>query len=187
MTQARSLPQDEIDALLEKVGNRRHGQRNQLILQFMYWAGLRVGEVAALTIANVVERDGRVKREIRLEAHQTKGDRGRVVVLPRRLQESISIYLAGEKKSIDKPLFLSQKRVAFTADTLQGVLSCLYKSLGYDGCSSHSGRRSFLTNLAAHGVSARVLQELAGHRHLATTQRYIDVNDAMKREAVELI
>ncbi len=187
MTQARSLSQEEIDLLLDKVLGCRHGRRNQLILQLMYWAGLRVGEVAALTIGNIVEKDGRVKREIRLEAHQTKGDRGRVAVLPKRLQESIASYLNGTKHSLDKPLFLSQKRVAFTADTLQCVLASLYKSLGFDGCSSHSGRRSFLTNLAARGVSARVLQELAGHRHLATTQRYIDVNDAMKRQAVELI
>jgi integrase/recombinase XerD len=62
-----------------------------------------------------------------------------------------------------------------------------YVLAGIDDGSSHSGRRTFLTKLSIKGVSARVLQELAGHRNLATTQRYIDVNDEMKRNAIELI
>ena len=56
----------------------------------------------------------------------------------------------------------------------------------FTGATSHSGRRSFITKLASKGISARVLQELAGHKHLGTTQRYIDVNDDMLRKAVEL-
>jgi integrase/recombinase XerD len=48
-------------------------------------------------------------------------------------------------------------------------------------------RRSFITNLAARGIGVRVLAELAGHRSIAVTQKYIDVNDDMKRNAVEMI
>lgn len=58
---------------------------------------------------------------------------------------------------------------------------------GIAGASSHSGRRTFITNLAAKGISVRVLASLAGHKSIATTQRYIDVNDDMKRRAVELV
>ena len=53
--------------------------------------------------------------------------------------------------------------------------------------SSHSGVRGFITNLAQKGVSARVLMELAGHKSLAVTQKYIDVNPAMMRSAIELL
>jgi integrase/recombinase XerD len=63
----------------------------------------------------------------------------------------------------------------------------LFKNVGIEGASSHSPRRSFITNLADKGVSVRVLMSLAGHRNISTTQAYIDVNDAMKRKAVELI
>ena len=55
------------------------------------------------------------------------------------------------------------------------------------GASSHSGRRTFITNLANKGVGVRLLASLAGHRNISTTQAYIDVNDDMKRRAVELI
>ena len=47
-------------------------------------------------------------------------------------------------------------------------------------------RIKFITNLASKGISVRVLASLAGHRSIAVTQKYIDVNDDMKRNAVEL-
>ena len=63
----------------------------------------------------------------------------------------------------------------------------LYRNAGVTGASSHSGRRSFITKLASKGISVRVLASMAGHRSISTTQAYIDVNDDMKRAAVELI
>jgi integrase/recombinase XerD len=63
----------------------------------------------------------------------------------------------------------------------------MYKNAGFDGASSHSGRRTFITNLAERGVGARVLMELAGHTNLSTTQRYIDIKPSMLRAAVELV
>ena len=63
----------------------------------------------------------------------------------------------------------------------------IYKMAGIDGASSHSGRRQFVTNLADKGINARVVQALARHKHLGTTQRYIDINDNKLRGAIELI
>ena len=63
----------------------------------------------------------------------------------------------------------------------------LYKRAGVDGGSSHSGRRTFITTLANKGVSVRLLASLVRHQSISTTQRYIDVNDEMKRNAVELV
>ena len=60
----------------------------------------------------------------------------------------------------------------------------LWMSCRHD--TSHSGRRTFITNLAAKGIGVRVLAELAAHSSIATTQRYIDVNDEQLRAAVEL-
>ena len=47
-------------------------------------------------------------------------------------------------------------------------------------------RRNFIPNLAIKGIGMRVLASLAGHRSIAVTQKYIDVNDDMMRNAVEL-
>jgi integrase/recombinase XerD len=63
----------------------------------------------------------------------------------------------------------------------------LYRNIGIAGGSSHSGRKFFITSLANKGIGVRILASLAGHRSIAVTQRYIDVNDEQKRNAVELI
>jgi len=63
----------------------------------------------------------------------------------------------------------------------------LYDHACIPGASSHSGRRTFITKLANKGVSAKVLMTLARHQHLSTTQKYIEVNDAMLGAAVELV
>ena len=63
----------------------------------------------------------------------------------------------------------------------------IYKMAGIDGASSHSGRRQFVTQLADRGINARLVQVLARHKHLSTTQRYIDVNENALRNAMELL
>jgi integrase/recombinase XerD len=66
-----------------------------------------------------------------------------------------------------------------------------YRHLGFVGCSSHSGRRTFITNAARKistvGGSLRDVQVLAGHTNLRTTQRYIDANPEAQVRVVELI
>ena len=83
-------------------------------------------------------------------------------------------------------LFQSQKGAAFSANTLCQLLLRIYDAAGFGDATSHSGRRTLITSLAAKGVSVRVLQEIAGHSSLTVTQRYIDVNDEQMRRAVEL-
>ena len=184
MGQARTLTDQEFEFLLSRIQQRPHAARNSLILKLLHGAGLRVGEVAALTIADIVGLDGRIRDQITLQPHQTKGRHQRTVWLNEKLKIELQVYIGVGNKS--GYLFSSQKRNHFTANTLQAVVTSLYRRAGLTGCSSHTGRRSFITKLASAGVSASVLQELAGHRNLATTQRYIDVTDAMKKLAVEL-
>ena len=86
-------------------------------------------------------------------------------------------------------LFYSQKRPqgGWNSNTLCQFFHHLFRNVGIDGASSHSPRRTAITNLADKGVSVRVLQSIARHANISTTQCYIDVNDAMKRKAIELI
>ena len=184
MGQARTLTDQEFAVLLERIRHRPHPDRNSLMLKLLHGAGLRVGELAALRVADVVGVDGKVRDQIVLAPEQTKGHRERTVWLNEKLKIELEEYIETGDRS--GRLFKTQKRDHFTANTLQAVITDLYRQAGFAGCSSHTGRRSFITKLASAGVSARVLQELAGHRNLATTQRYIDVTDAMKRRAVEL-
>lgn len=91
-----------------------------------------------------------------------------------------------EEREADAPLLLTQKRTAFSANTLCQLMGKLYRIAGFKGATSHSGRRWFITRLAHSGVSSKVMT-FAGHRNLTTTQRYLDVRDDMMRAAVELL
>jgi integrase/recombinase XerD len=82
---------------------------------------------------------------------------------------------------------MTQKSEGFSANTLTYTMTMLYKHSGLYGCSSHSGRRTFITKLSNKSVPLKVLMEMVGHRNLQTTQRYIDVTADMKRAAVELV
>ena len=79
------------------------------------------------------------------------------------------------------------RSAGFTANTLTKIVNGIYKHAGISGPTSHSGRRTGLTNLAERGVGVRVLMALAGHSNMATTQRYIDLRPAMLQAAVELV
>ncbi len=188
MAQARTLKDKELKQLLSHITLYRHASRNRAILACTHFGGMRVGEVAALRYCDVLAADGSILAEIRLSAEQTKGDRARVVYLPEKLRKELTIYVrAYPATTLIKPLFYTQKRDGFNANTLTQTLFYIYRRAGLLGASSHTGRRTFITTLANKGVSVRLLQALAGHRNIGTTQCYIDVNDAMKRAAVELV
>jgi integrase/recombinase XerD len=188
MAQARTLKERELKQLLQFIAYRKHALRNRCMLLMTHWAGMRVGEVAALRYADVLATDGSILAEIRLSAEQTKGDKARVVYVAEKLRKELLNYVRTYPQSdTQRCLFFTQKRDHFTANTLAQHFFWLYKAAGLSGASSHSGRRTFITTLANKGVSVRLLQALAGHRSITTTQVYIDVNDAMKRAAVELV
>ena len=91
------------------------------------------------------------------------------------------------KAANNAPLILSKTGKRFSANGLCQRFLKLYDAAGIDAATSHSGRRTFITTLANKGVNVRVLAELAGHSNISTTQRYIEINDGVLGQAVELI
>jgi integrase/recombinase XerD len=188
--QAKTLTQQNLKQVLDYVAIHKHALRNRTMLLCTHYAGMRVGEVANLRYEDVMDTAGEIRDEIALTAEQTKGRHARTVFVNAKLKRELETYVRNHKpaNSTDS-LFYTQKRqsTGFTANTLAQYFHYLYKRAGIAGGSSHSGRRTFITNLAAKGVGVRVLMSLAGHRNIGTTQAYIDVNDDMKRRAVELV
>jgi integrase/recombinase XerD len=188
--QAKTLTVGELRRVLDYCATRKHASRNRALVMTTFLSGMRVGEVASLRYSDVLDTSGKIRNEIRLTAEQTKGSEGRVVFVSEKLQKELEKYAANlSVTSIEDKFFYSQKSTSngFSANTLTQFFHYLYKKAGVDGASSHSGRRTFITNLASKGVGVRVLMSLSGHKNISTTQAYIDVNDDMKRRAVELV
>lgn len=190
MPQAKTLTPQELRRVLDFIATRKHAARNRAMLLMTHYAGMRVGEVAALRIDDVQDANGKIRNEIRLDADQTKGCSGRVVFLSEKLQKELGKYLA-VYQPIDhqQKLFYTQKRMkeGFDANTLCQFFHHLYGAVGIEGASSHSGRRNFATSLSAKGISLRVIMRAMGHKNLATTILYVDASDDMLRNAVELV
>jgi integrase/recombinase XerD len=198
MAQARTFNEKELKLLLLFIATRRNAARDRAMMLMTHWGGMRIGEVAAVRVGDVLALDGTIKQEIRLTAWQTKGKRSRVVVLSEKLRKELLTYLQHRYQTkelltlhytdeLNKPMFPTQKRDGFTSNTACYHFHMLYRAAGIDGGSSHSGRRSFLTQLSAKAVPLRVMMELAGHRQAQTTMRYCDVTADMKKAAVELL
>ncbi|APC00107.1 integrase [Polynucleobacter asymbioticus] len=190
--QAKTLNTEELRRVLDYTATRKHSTRNRALVLMSFYSGCRVGELSSLTYADVVDDEGKVRDEIRLKAENTKTKEARIVFVNAKLKKELQQYANAYKPAdIGFKFFYSQKRhskgCGYNANTLTQFFHYLYKRAGVFGASSHSGRRTFITNLANKGVSVRLLASLAGHRNISTTQAYIDVNDDMKRHAVELI
>ena len=199
MPQAKVLNEKEIRRVLLHVATKKHAARNRAMFTVLNLTGMRVGELAALRLADVLTTEGDIREEVYLSAQMTKGARGRTVVLSDKAQEEIKSYLQVRFKLKDlvpvtftdtsRALFSSQKHPdrGFTASTLAQHFHYMYKNAGIAGASSHSSRRGFLTALSNKGVSVRVLMELAGHSGPAVTMKYVDTNPQLLRASVNLL
>jgi integrase/recombinase XerD len=188
--QAKTLNQQELRRVLDYTATRKHSIRNRALVLTSFLSGMRVGEIASLHYSDVVSTDGTIKNEIYLTAEQTKGNEGRTVFVSDRLRKELESYVATHKPiNTSRKFFYSQKSTSdgFTANTLTQFFHYLYKRVGIDGASSHSGRRTFATKISSSGVGIKVLQKLLGHKNIQTTSVYIYASDDMLRKAVELV
>jgi integrase/recombinase XerD len=188
MAQASVLNETEIRRVFRIVETTRHAERNRLCFVLSIYGGLRVGEIAALTVADVATQNGDAHREIKLGAHQTKGSKGCTVVVSERVRKELALFLRKQRKQNQvAPLIASQRNGrAFTNVTLSMLFKEIYEVAGIR-TSSHSGRRTFATRLNEKGVGMKTIQKLMRHRNIGTTALYCEVSDAMMRNAVELV
>lgn len=188
MRQAQTLNEAQLRRVLHYCRTRRHPARDEAIIMVSFYAGLRAKEIAALRVHDVFDERGEVREAFVLQGEQAKGGKARTVYLSQRLRKSLAGY--GETIKLDTPqapLFASQKGGHFSPNTMCQLFLEIYRACGLKDASSHSGRRTYITRLANRGVGVRLLAELAGHSHISTTQRYIDVNADQLRNAVEML
>ena len=188
MKRAHILTEREIKRVFGHISERAFAERNRAMFQLSIYAGMRVGEIAALRWGDVFTPDHRVREQIQLSAAQTKGHTARTVLLNAQVQRELAVYgKALGTRAIGAPLFESKAGAEFSPNSLVQVMARIYKASGIDQATSHAGRHFFLTSLAEKGVSVHVLAALAGHRNISTTMVYLHANATVLRAAVELV
>jgi integrase len=186
---AKTLTKQQLTAALRRAAHSRDADRYRVMVLLSVKAGLRAGEIAKLTWPMVVDAQGRIAGHIELHDAAAKKRSGRTIPLHpdlirplRRLQK---------QNGARGPVIRSERGEALRPSSVVNWFARLYRELGFEGCTSHSGRRTFITNAARlvfkAGGSLRDVQQLAGHRSIEHTQAYIDGDTRAKRRLVNLL
>jgi integrase/recombinase XerC len=192
--QAKILSDKQVRAVLAELDTRRYPLRDRVMYMLSLKAGMRAKEIASVTWAMVTDAEGEIADVIALENRASKGKGGgRYIPMHPDLKVAlIALHRdRGEKARPDMPVIHSERDRGLSAAAVVVWFHRLYADLGMIGCSSHSGRRSFITRAARKisevGGSLRDVQALAGHSSLGTTARYIEADHDAQRKVVALI
>ena len=152
-------------------------------------AGLRACEIAGLEWSMVMTDAGEIGDIIDIRNAIAKRGSGRRIPMHPSLQQALAELWPA--RTSDTHIVASNRGGAMRPNSIVNWFVTMFAELELDGCSSHSGRRTFITTAAKNvhraGGSLRDVQLLAGHRSIDTTQRYIEGDTQSQRRLVSLL
>ncbi len=188
--QAKLLTEATLNRALRRIDQRPTALRDRVMLLLSVRAGLRACEIAGLDWSMVTEPNGRIGRLMSVHDCIAKKGSGRRIPMHVDLRTALSRYRATVPKS--GPVLTSARTGQhLKANSVVNWFAVLFAEIGAAGCSSHSGRRTFITLAArnAHraGASLRDVQLLAGHQSIEVTQGYIEGDSDAQRRLVAFL
>jgi integrase len=189
--QAKLLTNSMVTATIRHVRKKRYPVRDTAIVLLSTKAGLRAGEIAKLTWPMVLDANGKIGKVIELHDTAAKKLHGRTVPIHPILGKALVKLHREQGHPLRGAIILSERKTPIQPASIVKWFRSIYAELRFDGCSSHSGRRSFVTKAARTihlvGGSLKDVQQLAGHRSLETTQAYIEGDSTIQRKLVALL
>lgn len=177
----RIMTEEEMNTFLDRVAQAAQGGdtsilRDRAIMEMLYASGLRVSELAGLDLRNVNFGDAFV-------LVRGKGDKERIVPFGSKARGALEAYLPVREKLLretrtgSQALFLNVHGRRLTTRSIDRILKQYVRMYGPNvKVSPHSLRHAFASHLLAEGADLRAIQEMLGHKSLATTQKYTQVS-----------
>lgn len=190
--QAKIMTKAQQDAVLGFLSTTAQADRNRVIFLLSMRAGLRAKEIANVTWSMITDSEGQITDCLNLQDIASKGRSGGAVWLNSDLKTALVKYqsVCGSVNQSDT-VIKSYRSKSMSAQQIVNMMRSWYLALGFNGCSSHSGRRTFITNAAKKissvGGSIRDVQMLARHSSLQMTQRYIEADVEAQKRVVQLL
>lgn len=188
---AKVLSKPEVTQVLDHIKNHRYFKRNKVMFLLSVKAGLRAQEISLLTWSMLTDASGQINGFIQLPGKLSKGKSGRTIPLNTDLKKAIIDLYQSNPSARENYVIVGERGSNMLPCNISHWFSSTFKKLGLDGCSSHSGRRTFVINAAKRiievGGSLRDVQQLAGHVSLDTTQRYVEEDAEAKQKVMQLI
>ena len=187
--QAKVISPSALAMMCRHVKRRHHAKRNLVLILLSVKAGLRAAEIAMLDWSMVLDANGKLSSTIDVRDSIAKKGSGRRIPMHPDLRRSLANLLVASLPV--GPVIKSARGGHLRPNSVVNWFAALYEELGLVGCSSHSGRRTFITHAArlVHraGGSLRDVQLLAGHQSIDMTQRYIEGDTDAQRRLVHLL
>ena len=195
--QSKTLNKSQIEMMRSHLRSKRNGLRNETIFLLSVKGGLRSKEISQLSWKEVCDSDGKISDHINPTNRSSKGLSGRTIPINKDLRKNLIELLDQQQRmfrsfDLNTSFIVRTERSPFTtSQTIVNMFQSWYGRLGLLGCSSHSGRRTFITETSKRislvGGSLRDIQMMVGHRSLQTTQRYIEGDSESQKKVVDLI
>jgi len=180
------LTEEEVSALVMSPDDgKSQGLRNRALLELMYAAGVRVGEVFSLNVADLeLSPDGGLLRV------RGKGNKQRVVLVGKPAARALKRYLRQARphlaKGLQEALFINRDGERLSMRAVQTIVRKAALASGLDKrAHPHLLRHTFATHMLDGGADLRVVQELMGHANANTTQIYLHVTEARQRQVYD--
>ena len=187
--QAKLITAPTLRRMLRHVRHTRTVARDRAIILLSVKAGLRAAEIAKLEWSMVLDARGQVADTLLVTDAIAKCGAGRRVPMHPQLRRALTILQHDSPPR--GPVIRSARGGAMRPNSIVNWFVTLFHELSVEGCSSHSGRRTFITAAARNayraGCSLRDVQLLAGHSSIETTQGYIDGDTKGQRKLVSLL
>jgi integrase len=187
--QAQRITPPMLRCLLRRASRTAFPRRDRAIILLSAKAGLRACEIANLDWSMVLDAKDKIADTLAVRDAIAKKRAGRRIPMHPDLRRGLQALLREGHST--GPVIRSKRGGHMRPNSLVNWFAVLYAELKFSGCSSHSGRRTFITSAARNihrsGCSLRDVQLLAGHASIETTERYIDGDTSGQRRLVTLL
>lgn len=177
---AKVIEKSDVKKVLDVIKTRNTPLRDTVALFLGLKGGLRVAEIAGLRWDDVLKSNGEIADFIFIGSHIGKGKKERQVPMHKDLKPLLAQLRRNRPN--DEHIVHGLYKDSVTPNALTVWFKRLFEEADLIGCSSHSPRRTLITNLARnanlHGGSLKDVQAIAGHSFLVTTERYIEPSEA---------
>ena len=175
-------------AIFKYIDTLRNGKQIKLMFGFNWLAGMRCVNFAYLQVGDVIDEFGKVRDIIELTPEKNKGHKKARYYVNDELKAMIKDYVNDYKlKDPARYLFTSQKtRKPYNRNSISKIFTAIYKTFGLE-CSTHYGRRHFITELLTNGVDITSVKTLVNHANVSMTAKYYNENENMLKNVVNSV
>jgi len=160
-------------------------ERDRALFGICLFCACRIQEACTLRIVDVYDTSGRVRPKLIIRKGNTKG---RLATRTIPVIDDLRILLTNYQPATNQPyLFPGRFGEPFQPDSADKALRKACKRVGLEGVSSHSFRRTALTQMSDALIPLRIVQEVSGHRNLSQLQHYLEVRDSQVLGAVNTL